>query len=79
MEAGTKKRTDWLFIIGLIPFVPGYLIFAFPTMVSFFGLPFYVIGGLLIVFSRKRWWIKVLIILPTLILNWLAIRYLMGK
>ncbi|CAN5124315.1 hypothetical protein BH09BAC3_BH09BAC3_30150 [soil metagenome] len=75
-EIQVKKSKDWLFIFGLIIFLFGYIVFAVPTMMSFVALPIYVLGAILLLFSRRSWRTKLLIIVPTFFINWLFIKWL---
>jgi hypothetical protein len=75
MEPVAKRSTDWLFIIGLVFLILGYLFLMLWIYGMFIGAPIYLIGAALIGFSRKSRKVKLWIILPTLLLNTTTIMY----
>ncbi len=73
METTAKKPTDWLFIIGLPLLIIGYLALMLWIYFMVISIPLYIIGAVLVAFSRKSRKVKLLIIIPTFFLNTTAI------
>lgn len=48
MENKSKKSHDWKFIVGMSLMVLGYLTFNVFIWLGFFGLPFFLIGIILV-------------------------------
>jgi len=64
-----RKSADWKFIIGLTLLLFGYGIVNTLIYFVLFGLPFYLVGALLIGISRVSTKAKLLIIGLTLLIN----------
>lgn len=68
-QTEVKKSADWKFIIGLILLLFGYGVVNLLIYFVLFGLPFYILGAVLIGFSRVSVKVKLLLIGLTLLLN----------
>ena len=75
MEPVAKKSADWLFIVGLVFLILGYLFLMLWIYGMFIGAPIYLLGAILIAFSRKSRKVKLWIILSTFFLNTTTIMY----
>ncbi len=68
-QTEVKKSADWKFIIGLILLLFGYGVVNLLIYFVLFGLPFYILGAVLIAFSHMSVKAKLLLIGLTLLLN----------
>ena len=68
-QTDVKKNADWKFITGLILLLFGYGVVNLLIYFVLFGLPFYILGAVLIGFSRVSVKAKLLLIGLTLLLN----------
>jgi hypothetical protein len=76
METTVKRSADWLFIIGLPLLIIGYLALMLWVYFMIISVPLYILGAALVAFSRKSRKVKMLIIIPTFLLNTTTLMFL---
>jgi hypothetical protein len=73
MQTAATSRADRKFTIGVSLMVLGYAIINITVYFAVFGLPFYLVGMILVLFSAKSWKTKLLVTIPPLLINYFTV------